>query len=78
MSLASQLDEAARAEVQMVHEIYEGDGKYPVVIHIFSGGTREEVKGIFKAHMKTDKFMREMENSGSFGDIKGRTKTIWR
>lgn len=64
--------------VSMVHEIYEGDTPYPVVVHTFTGKTREEAKGYFKSHMETDKFMRSMEKSGKFGDIKGRTKTTWK
>jgi hypothetical protein len=84
VSLSSRLTEASDAApkqsgtVRMVHEIFEGDTPYPVVTHVFTGKTREEAKGYFKAHMKTDRFMREMETSGKFGEIKGRTKVTWK
>ena len=64
--------------VRFVHEIYEGDdAEYPVVIHIFTGKTREEAKGYFDSHMKTDAFMAGMENDGKWEDIEGHVKKKW-
>ncbi|MCZ6504950.1 MAG: hypothetical protein O6834_03085 [Actinobacteria bacterium] len=62
----------------MVHEIYEGDNDYPAVTHIFTGKTREEAKGYFESHMKTDEFMAAMEKDGQWKEVKGRTKTSWK
>ncbi len=64
--------------VHFVHEIYEGDGTYPVVTHTFTGKTREEAKGYFESHMKTDEFMADMENDGKWKDIEGHVKKSWK
>lgn len=80
--LHEEVDSVSEAEadkiVELVHEIFEGDKPYPVVVHTFKGKTREEAEGYFKAHMKTDKFLFAMETEGKFGKIKGRTKKSWK
>jgi hypothetical protein len=61
----------------VVHSIYEesiGD-EYPVVTHTFMGRTRKEAVGYFRAHLKTDSFLRGCTERGRFGsDIKCRTE----
>jgi len=54
----------------VVHSIYEesiGD-EYPVVQHTFMGRTRKEAVGYFRAHLKTDSFLRGCSERGQFGD----------
>lgn len=45
---------------------YEVDIRYPVVSHIFYGKTLKEAQGYFKAHMKTDEFLRGAVSKGSW------------
>jgi len=52
-------------------DIYESD-MYPVVTHIFYGKTTEEARGYFKAHMKTDSFLRAAVNTGCYKGMRVR------
>lgn len=54
---------------QVIVDIYESD-MYPVVTHIFHGKTIGEARSYFKAHMKTDRFLREAVNTGYFKDMR--------
>lgn len=54
---------------RVVVDIYESD-MYPVVTHIFHGKTLEEARSYFKAHMKTDRFLREAVNTGYFNGMR--------
>lgn len=53
----------------VIVDIFE-DGKYPVVSHVFYGETIEEARGYFKAHMKTDSFLRAAVNTRRFQGMK--------
>jgi hypothetical protein len=60
------------------HDIYEPEGvgtDYPVVRHIFYGRTKKEAEGYFSAHMGTDTFLRDCENTGRFGEIVCKTES---
>lgn len=48
----------APAPFRIVSRIYEGDKKYPAVVHIFYGKTITEANGYLQAHLKTDAFFR--------------------
>lgn len=47
--------------IYYIVDIYEAKTyyQYPVVEHIFSGRTEEEAFGYFKAHLKTDSFLKD-------------------
>ena len=49
----------------IVVDIYERE-IYPIVTHIFRGKTMSEAKSYFKAHMKTDSFLRSAVNTGYY------------
>ena len=42
-------------------DTFEGDMKYPVVSHVFTGKTTEEAQNYVTAHYKSDNFFRECE-----------------
>ncbi|MCZ6868092.1 MAG: hypothetical protein O7G84_01150 [Gammaproteobacteria bacterium] len=68
----------AGGDTSLVHEIFEdATPGYPVVTHVFTGKDRAEVQGYFDAHMKTDAFMRGMENAGEWNGVKGRAVKRW-
>lgn len=50
-------------------DIFESES-YPVVMHVFYGETIEEARGYFKAHMKTDSFLRESVHKGRYKGMK--------
>lgn len=49
----------------IIVDTYE-QGMYPVVTHIFRGKTLDEAKSYFRAHMKTDSFLRSAVNTGYY------------
>jgi hypothetical protein len=53
----------------VIVDIFE-NGMYPVVSHIFYGKTIEEAREYFKAHMKTDSFLRSAVHTGYFKNIR--------
>jgi hypothetical protein len=58
---------------QIVHEIYEaGTAKrgYPVVVHLFNGATKAEARRYFRAHMKTDSFLRGCTKRGKWSQVR--------
>lgn len=67
----------AAKTVRMIHRIYEGDSSYPAVTHTFAGKTREEARGYFEAHLKTDEFLAAMEKDGQWENVEGRTEIEW-
>ena len=50
----------------LIHDTFEATQKSPVVRHVFVGDTKKKAKGFFRAHMKTDSFMRQCTNKGNF------------
>jgi hypothetical protein len=52
-------------------DIYENN-KYPAVTHVFHGETAAEAQGYFKAHMKTDSFLRAAVNTGYYKGMRVR------
>lgn len=55
----------------VVVDIYERE-MYPIVTHIFRGKTMSEAKSYFKAHMKTDSFLRAAVNTGYYKGMRVR------
>lgn len=59
----------------IVHDIYEGTGPEPVVRHVFYGSTPAQADGVYRAHLKTDAFLRACNSErGNFGDFVCRAK----
>lgn len=50
----------------VIHDTFEKSQKLPVVRHIFFGKTQEIARGNFRAHLKSDRFMRECTDKGNF------------
>lgn len=57
----------------IIVDIYETD-MFPVVTHIFRGKTLSEAREYFKAHMKTDSFLRAAVNTGYYKDMRVKTE----
>jgi hypothetical protein len=57
----------------VIHDIFEpfgrSEGRYPIVTHIFRGDTPEQADGYYRAHRRTDAFLRACDDSGRFGRI---------
>lgn len=49
---------------RIVSRIYEGTDRYPVVVHVFYGRTRDIAERVFKAHQQTDSFLRGCMQGG--------------
>lgn len=39
---------------------------YPIVTHIFSGMSEQEVRGYYQAHLRSDAFLRECTTRGNY------------
>ncbi len=83
-SLASEFHKQAQdlGEAQWIYhvDIFEPDGagtEYPVVRHSFYGKTKEEAKGYFESHIKTDAFMKGCVEKDKFKQIKCQSKFSW-
>lgn len=63
--------------MSLVIDTYEEDDRTPVLRHVFSGGKREAMQ-IFRAHMKTDSFLRSCELRGKWKKIACRNVKKWR
>jgi len=58
----------------VVHDTIEA-GQAPIVRHIFVGPTLAKAESVYEAHRKSDRFLRECDDSGIFnGRIKCRTR----
>lgn len=60
--------------IVIVHRIYEGDSPLPVVEHRFFGQTLAEAERVYRAHQKTDAFLRSCDMQRRFGNISCRTR----
>ncbi len=63
-----------------VVNIYEPQGAgldYPVVQHVFLGRTQKEAQGYFKAHLKTDEFLRKCYQRGRWNGADCVTESHW-
>ena len=59
----------------VIHDTFEAGQPMPVVRHIFYAPTREKAMAFYRAHLKTDAFMRECTRKGNFqGKFKCRVK----
>ena len=47
-------------------DVFEEGNTYPAVSHIFYGETTVEAQEYFKAHMKTDSFLRAAVHTGRY------------
>lgn len=54
---------------RIVQQIYEQDDPDPILTHVFYGKTEEEARGVYRAHMTTDSFMRGCVNQQRFRDF---------
>lgn len=64
-------------------DIYEEASRYayPVVTHLFNGKTRAEAIRYHDSHRRSDAFLRQCEDKGTFGDkVKCRVRVTegWR
>lgn len=50
-------------------KIFENE-QYPVVVHTFYGKTIKEARGYLGSHKKTDEFLRDAINKGSWRNLK--------
>ena len=52
----------------VVHSIFEEASAYayPIVVHQFYGRTQEEAEGYFRAHKRTDEFLRGCDDKGKW------------
>lgn len=57
---------------RLVSQIFEEGTAYPVVVHVFNGGSEAQVKRLYAAHQRTDSFLRGCAVEGKFGDFKCR------
>lgn len=55
-------------------DIFENDGKTPVVQHIFNADTEKEAAHYLASHKKTDKFLKAAIDDGEFEGIKLKVK----
>lgn len=60
---------AAQPNFRIVSEIYETVHTYPIVIHIFQGGTAKQAAAFYKAHMLSDAFLRGCVEKGRFANF---------
>lgn len=58
-----------KPKVVIVSRIFEGDSKWPVLIHLFYGKTAAEARAIKAAHLETDAFLRACTVKGRFADF---------
>lgn len=54
---------------QIIHEIYENDEEEPTVTHVFHGETPERAEEVYRAHMKTDAFLRGCTQRGRWDGV---------
>lgn len=59
-------------------DIYERGTTYAIVRHVFIGKTRAEAAGYFKAHMKTDSFLRGCTKRGKWDGLSCKITKRWR
>ena len=52
------LPKKKRLRFRLIVHTFEDGADYPVVTHIFNGSTREEAQGYYKAHLKSDRFLK--------------------
>lgn len=62
----------------VVHGIYEQGSDQPVVEHRFFGDTLEKAIAVYKAHRKTDEFLRSCDETGQWIAPGGRPHVICR
>ena len=62
------------ARFVILHRIYEGANREPVVEHRFYGRTPEQAERIYRAHRSTDSFLRGCDDNRRFGKIQCRSE----
>jgi len=55
--------------MKIIADTYEGSDRTPVVRHVFYGKTQREARGIMRAHLKTDRFLRGCFKAGRYDGI---------
>lgn len=58
-----------KPKVVIVSRIFEGDSKWPVLVHLFYGQTVAEARAIKAAHLRSDAFLRQCSQAGRFSDF---------
>lgn len=59
---------AVATRFDLTVETYEEGGEHPVVTHVFHGKTPEQAVAFYRAHLKSDKFLRDCVR-GRFGKM---------
>ena len=60
---------------RIVHDTFEGSNL--VVRHVFFGRTPDEAMAIYKAHKKSDRFLRDCDDLGNFeGRFRCSTRSV--
>ena len=59
-------------------ETFETKRTFPIVVHTFNGKTKTEAMGYFRAHLKTDSFLRGCTETGYYGLIPCRVSIYWK
>lgn len=62
----------------LIVESYEPSHRYPIVVHHFSGDTKQEAEGYYQAHLKSDAFLRQCMATGMFqGKVPCPSRVRW-
>jgi hypothetical protein len=62
---------APAAPFRIVSKIFEEGISFPVVTHVFSGMSVDQAQGFYRAHLKSDAFLRGC-SAGKFGSMRCR------
>ena len=62
--------------VDLIVNTYEEGRDTPVVTHVFHGETKAEAIAFYRAHLKSDKFLRDCESKGSFKGMRCRNVVV--
>ena len=61
--------------IDLVVNTYEENRVTPVVTHVFHGETKEQAIAFYKAHLRSDAFLRKC-NAGGFKGMKCRNEIV--
>ena len=54
---------------RIISRVFESGAKYPAVVHTFYGSSLDQATRIFRAHMKSDAFLRDCIKKNTFADF---------
>lgn len=64
------------APFRVLSKIRENGRPYAAVVHAFYGQTLEEAEGYYRAHLKSDQFLRACSTVGKFGKTSCREERV--